>query len=55
MTVAEYLDLWLQEYAEVSMRPRTLQGYRSVVESRLKPAFGTLQLADLSPRHVQSH
>ncbi len=48
LTVAEYLDLWIRDYAGVSVRPRTLQGYRSIIDGRLKTAFGSMQIGLLN-------
>ncbi len=55
LTVSAYIDTWLQDYAEVSVRPRTLRGYRSIVKNHIKPAFGSIRLRDLSARRVQSY
>ena len=53
MTVSEYLDLWTRDYAEMSVRPRTLEGYRGIIETHLKPAFGSVKLAELGAHQVQ--
>ncbi len=55
MSVSEYLDLWLRDYAEPSVRPRTLQGYRGIVESGIKPAIGETRLVDLTASDVQRY
>ncbi len=54
LTVAQYLDQWLRDYAEVSVRPRTLQGYRSIIETHLKPSFGHMRLTEMSAQDVQT-
>ena len=55
MTLGEYLDMWLRDYAEVSVRPTTLHGYRRIVESGIKPVLGGMKLCDLSAREVQAY
>ena len=35
------------------MKPSTLRDYRSVVRSRLHPAFGSLAVEDLTPRAIE--
>ncbi len=55
MTVSEYLDVWKRDYADVSVRPRTLEGYHGIIETHLKPAFGSVKLADLGAHQVQAY
>ena len=52
ITVAEYLDRWIRDYAEDNVAPSTLQRYRQIVE-RLKPLLGALRLQDIRPAHIQ--
>lgn len=51
MTVAEYLERWLEDYAN-SVAPKTLSTYTSLVRSYVTPALGTLSLAKLTPTHL---
>ena len=55
MTVQEFLDLWTRDYADVSVRPRTLEGYTGIIKTHLKPAFGTVKLVDLGAHQVQRY
>ena len=55
ISVAEFFDRWLTTYAESNVAPKTLQGYRCIVELHLKPAFGSLPLQKLTPFQIQSH
>ena len=55
ITVAEFFDRWITTYAEGNVSAKTLQGYRSVIESHVKPAFGSLPLQKLTPFQIQSH
>ena len=51
-SVAEFLEQWLN-HAEQRVRPRTFERYRSIVRQHLVPHLGNLQLAKLSPAHVE--
>jgi len=47
MTVAEYLDRWLETHA-MAIRPRTLASYRYLVGAYIKPGLGEMPLQALS-------
>jgi integrase len=53
-TVGAYLDYWLNEVVAVNDRPRTFELYESVIRLHLKPAIGSIRLAKLSVRDVQT-
>ena len=40
MTLGEWLDRWLTDYKENTVRPGTLAGYRSCIENYIKPQLG---------------
>ena len=52
ITVGEFLDRWLRDYAEVNVAPSTFQRYRQIV-NRLKPHLATVRLQALRPAHIQ--
>lgn len=52
MTVGEWLDIWQQDYLG-SVKPRTLDSYRTTVETYLKPAFGAVKLDALATHVIQ--
>ena len=47
-----YADLWLAQRTDI--RPRTREQYELLIRNKLKPAFGHLELAKVSPLHVRS-
>ena len=49
-TFGEFLDRWIayQQSKQRPIRPRTLEGYKSVVETRLRPRLGDVTLADVT-------
>jgi len=54
ITVAEWLDTWLNEYKKPpKTRPTTWQNYEYLIRVHTKPAIGHLQLQDLQPHHLQ--
>ncbi len=55
LTVAEYLDIWTRDYAQISVRPRTLQGYQHIIETHIKRTFGPMRLIDLNTHDVQTY
>lgn len=53
-TVAEFLELWLRDYAAAHVRPRTLLRYQGIVRNHLIPSMGDIPLTQLQPSHVQA-
>lgn len=53
MTLGEWLDRWLTEYKEGTIRRGTLQGYRSVIETHIKPSLGSKQVSLVTAQDVQ--
>ena len=45
MTLGEWLDRWLTDYKENTVRPGTLAGYRSCIENYIKPQLGGKQVS----------
>ena len=52
VTVAEYLQRWLRDYAAANVAPSTLRRYQQIV-GRLLPLLGSLRLQHLRPTHIQ--
>lgn len=53
LTVGEYLARWLNDAAAHTVRPTTLESYTRYVRVHALPAFGQVQLAKLTPMHLQ--
>lgn len=51
MTLAQWMDTWLTEFAQV--RPKTLEGYKGVSKNHIVPEIGARPLAKLAPEHVR--
>ena len=55
LTVGEYLEQWLKDYAKQNISPRSFERYQGIIQRYLTPAFGRLQLIQLRPQHLQKH
>ena len=55
LTVAEYLQQWLRDYAAINTAPRTYEGYAGIVHAHLIPALGSIPLVALQPQHIQAY
>jgi integrase len=53
LTVAQWLETWLQEYKRPKVRPLTFDNYERIMRCHLIPALGHLSLKELRPEHVQ--
>ena len=53
LKVGEYLDRWLSDSVQDTVRQRTFERYESIVRVHIKPAFGRLKLKALTPNHVR--
>lgn len=49
--LADFCDLWIKDYAETQLRPKTVNRYRELLE-RIKPALGSIYLDRLRPTHL---
>jgi len=55
LTVAQYLEQWLQGYVVTNTAPRTRERYEEIVRVHLIPALGSLQLSALQPEHIERY
>lgn len=54
MTVQEYLERWLSDYARPKVAPKTLERYEEMIKSHINPSIGHHKLPKLRPLYVQS-
>ena len=54
MTVGQWLNIWTAEYLG-AVKPRTVDHYKGVVRSRIKPGLGAIKLDALTPHTIQSY
>ena len=53
MTLGEWLDRWLDEYKEGTIRPSTLYSYRQYAKLYIKPILGDKVISRITPTDVQ--
>ncbi len=53
LTVGEYLDQWLRDYAKPNVAGNTYEGYERIIRLHVKPHLERVPLSKLRPLHVQ--
>lgn len=53
VTVAVWLSYWVSEIQPRRVRPRTLDGYTSLIDRHVTPSLGRLRLAQVTPDHLE--
>ena len=52
-TLSKWLDIWIDTYVEGSVKPYTVDSYRSIANTHIKPALGKRYLEKLSTVAIQ--
>lgn len=55
ISLSEYLEKWLNEYAWANLGPRTAEGYSQIIRGHISPSLGNIPLTDLKPAHLQGY
>ena len=55
LTLGEHLQNWLDGYVRTSCSPRTLDGYRAIIDHHLTPAIGHYLLRQLTPQAIEAY
>lgn len=53
ISVADYLDFWMEEYCRNNCKPTTITNYEKKIRLHIKPALGKYRLAALTPEAIQ--
>ena len=53
MSVADYLDLWFDQYVMANLKYNTQVNYRQLIELHIKPAIGHYKLKNIHPGVLQ--
>lgn len=53
ITLADFIDRWFRDYAEIQLRATTVAGYRKLLKRTL-PALGHIRLEKLKPHHLMA-
>lgn len=54
MTVSEFLDRWLVDYAKPKVSPKTFERYQEMIDGHIRPALGAYLLPKLASLHIQA-
>lgn len=54
ITLQEFSERWLTEYAKINLQPGTVTKYQEELEAKILPKLGHLKLSDLKPHKVNS-
>lgn len=52
ITLEDFIQKWLKDYAEHELAPKTLFSYKDLLEKRIIPALGHIKLNKLQPTHL---
>lgn len=52
-TVAQWMDVWFENYAKIKVRPSSHQTYKGYIENHIKPNIGSVPLNKLSSLQLQ--
>ncbi|MFR8171510.1 MAG: tyrosine-type recombinase/integrase [Marvinbryantia sp.] len=55
ISVADYLDYWMDNYCKMNLKYNTLNGYRKIIDTHLKPQFGHYRLCALTAAPIQEY
>ena len=49
MTLNDFAQKWMEEYAKVNLQPRTVEKYREELDGKILPALGRVKLLAINP------
>jgi len=52
LTVSQFLERWLRDYAEANCAPKTVHFYQDMIEHYITPYIGKITLDKLRPTHI---
>jgi len=55
LTVGEYLERWLADYARVNVAAKTFERYEGIIRRHLIPNLGGYPISKLQPLHIQEY
>ena len=55
VTLARWLDLWMEKDIEPRRADTTINGYDSIIRNHIRPALGRVRLRDLSPELINGY
>lgn len=55
LTLGEYLKKWLNDYAKISVAPKTFLRYQEIILKCMLPELGQIAVEKLKPLHLQNY
>jgi integrase len=55
MTLAEFLDHWMDNYVKYNCEETTTYGYKNIIYNHILPFLGSLELQKLQSAHIQKY
>ena len=52
-TVGTWLEVWMENYAKIKLRPSTFKTSQGFLKNHIKPQIGSIPLADLTSLDLQ--
>lgn len=53
ISLSDYFDIWLKQYVEVNLRPKTQASYKGIINNHIRPKIGHYKLNAISPYILQ--
>ncbi|MFB0921187.1 MAG: tyrosine-type recombinase/integrase [Oscillospiraceae bacterium] len=53
-TVKDYLETWVEAHGKANLRPSTYASYKAYIRNHIVPAFGQVQLKQLTPAMIDA-
>jgi len=54
MTLEGWMNLWLKDYASLTLKPTTYSTYQSFITHHINPFLGNIKLSELQTSHIQA-
>ena len=54
ITLKEFTDRWLKEYAAQNLQPGTLEKYKAELDGKVLPVLGHMKLTELKPHNLNA-
>ncbi len=54
-TIKEWIEIWLNNYCKGYLKPKTVEGYESIIKNYIIPYIGTVHLKDLTSLTCQQY
>lgn len=55
ITFEQFTEIWVRDYAEISLKPSTKNLFKDTLERLLLPAFSSTQISDIAIGHLQAY